>query len=166
MRYLIDSNCFIEPKNTVCPLDVATSFWSKIKSLADEGDIFILDKVKAELSEVEDELKDWVNSNIDKNQVLKFENERSIAQFRLVNAWALTNKQYNQNAINKFLDSTRADIFLVSYAATLPSEWTVVSQEKSSPQKQNDIKLPDACTHFGVRCVSLMDMFREMGETY
>lgn len=29
-----------------------------------------------------------------------------------------------------------------------------------------EIKLPDACAKFGVRCLMLQDMFREMGESY
>ena len=30
MRYLIDSNCFIEPNRTFCPTDVGVSFWNKM----------------------------------------------------------------------------------------------------------------------------------------
>lgn len=166
MKYLIDSNCFIEPKNTMCPLDVAISFWSKIKSLIDQQDIFVLDKVVTELGEIEDGLKNWIHSSIDRSQILKFENECSILQFKSVSLWASGNSQYTKSAKDKFLDASRADVFLVSYAATFPSEWTVVTQEKPAPNKQSEIKLPDACAHFGIHCVSLLDMFREMGETY
>lgn len=37
MDYLIDANCFIESKNVTNPLDVAISFWAKIKDLALAG---------------------------------------------------------------------------------------------------------------------------------
>ena len=39
MKYIIDSNCFITPSRTFCPTDVGVSFWNKIKSLAEEGDV-------------------------------------------------------------------------------------------------------------------------------
>lgn len=49
MDYLIDANCFIESKNVTNPLDVAISFWAKIKDLALAGRIHSIDKVKTEL---------------------------------------------------------------------------------------------------------------------
>lgn len=51
MKYLIDSNCFIEPHRGVCPMDVALSFWTKMKELTCEKDVYILDRVKGELTE-------------------------------------------------------------------------------------------------------------------
>ena len=56
MIYLIDSNCFIEAKNVSNPLDVAISFWNKIKQLAVAGRIHSVDKVKGELMSINDEL--------------------------------------------------------------------------------------------------------------
>lgn len=165
MKYLIDSNCFIEPHRGVCPMDVAISFWNKMKELTCEKDVYILDRVKSELTEWENDLKQWVTNNIGK-QVLKFETDSSIEKFKEVNIWALTNSQYTQSAKEKFMDVTRADIYLVSYAAANPSEWTVVSQEKSAPLSRTEIKMPDACSHFNVRCIQFMDMFREMKETF
>ena len=78
----------------------------------------------------------------------------------------MTNTHYIQPAKDKFMDVTRADIYLVSYAATAPDEWTVVSQERPAPLRSTEIKLPDACAQFGVRCILFMDMFREMHESF
>lgn len=43
---------------------------------------------------------------------------------------------------------------------------TIVSMERPAPRNAGEIKLPDACAKFGVRCLMLQDMFREMGESY
>lgn len=166
MKYLIDSNCFIEPHRGVCPIDVAISFWNKMKELTHERDVYILDRVKGELTEWDNDLKDWIVANIGRQQLVKFENDATVQKFREVNIWTLSNNQYTQAAKDKFMDSTRADIYLVSYAATAPEEWTVVSQEKPAPQRSTEIKLPDVCAQFGVRCILFMDMFREMRETF
>lgn len=147
-------------------MDVAVSFWNKMKELTLERDVYVLDRVKGELTEWDDELKDWVVANVGIKQLVKFENESSINKFREINMWAMSNTQYSQSAKNKFMDATRADIFLVSYAAAEPGEWTVVSQERPAPKSQTEIKLPDACAQFGVRCILFMDMFREMRETF
>lgn len=147
-------------------MDVALSFWNKMKELTCEKDVYILDRVKGELTEWDNDLKKWIVTNVGKEQLLKFENEASVKKFREVNVWAMSNSQYTQPAKDKFMDATRADIYLVSYAATNPTEWTVVSQEKPAPLRSTEIKLPDACAKFGVRCILFMDMFREMQETF
>lgn len=56
----------------------------------------------------------------------------------------------------------KADIYLVAFA----EEWAIVSMERPAPRNAGEIKLPDACAKFGVRCLMLQDMFREMGESY
>lgn len=147
-------------------MDVAISFWNKMKELTRERDVYILDRVKSELTEWDNDLKDWIVENIGKQQLVKFENDATVQKFREVNIWTLSNNQYTQAAKDKFMDSTRADIYLVSYAATAPEEWTVVSQEKPAPQRSTEIKLPDVCAQFGVKCILFMDMFREMRETF
>lgn len=65
MKYLIDSNCFIEPNRTFCPTDVGVSFWNKVKVLSDKGFICSLNKVKDEL-DTGDALDKWVKSNLDR----------------------------------------------------------------------------------------------------
>ncbi|HAT61620.1 MAG TPA: hypothetical protein DCS83_03590 [Prevotella sp.] len=42
----------------------------------------------------------------------------------------------------------------------------MVTEETSARDSKKDIKLPDVCTHFGVRPIHFMDMLREMGVTY
>lgn len=166
MKYLIDSNCFIEPHRGVCPMDVAVSFWNKMKELTSQKDVYILDRVKGELTEWENDLKKWIVANVGNKNLVKFENPISVRKFREVNDWAINNKKYTYSAKEKFMDTTRADIYLVSYAATDPKEWTVVSQERPAPQRSTEIKLPDVCAQFGVKCILFMDMFREMREKF
>lgn len=60
----------------------------------------------------------------------------------------------------------KADIYLVAFAAVAPEEWAIVSMERPAPRNAGEIKLPDACAKFCVRCLMLQDMFREMGESY
>ena len=147
-------------------MDVAISFWNKMKELTCEKDVYILDRVKSELTEWDNDLNRWIMENVGSRQLLRFENDASVRKFREVNVWAMSNTRYTQPAKDKFMDVTRADIYLVSYAATDPNEWTVVSQEKPAPLRSTEIKLPDACAQFGVRCILFMDMFREMHENF
>ncbi len=56
--FLVDANFFIQAHRAIYPLDVATSFWKKVKYIADNGTIISLDKVKNEIYRNEDDLKE------------------------------------------------------------------------------------------------------------
>ncbi|MBQ9639129.1 MAG: DUF4411 family protein [Bacteroidales bacterium] len=167
MKYIFDTNSFITPHRAgYNPLDVAINFWNKIKELSDQSVIGSIDKVKAELSEHDDDLRKWVNKTLPKDFFVKFETEATKEKFREVASWAQNNTNYNTNAKAKFLNATKADIYLVAFSATYPEEYTVVSFERSAPQRIGEIKLPDACNAFGARCIMMADMFRELKQTY
>lgn len=89
-----------------------------------------------------------------------------MAKFREVSTWAQSHRTYNNTAKRKFLDPTKADIYLVAYSAAHPENYTIVSFEKPNPHNVGEIKLPDACDAFGVRCIMMADMFRDLGQTY
>jgi hypothetical protein len=167
MKYIFDTNSFITPhRGGYNPLDVAISFWNKIHELSDTSVIISIDKVKDELFGHDDELKKWVKETLPGNFFVKFESDATLAKLRDVSAWAITHRTYNDAAKRKFLDITKADIYLVSFAATWPEDYTIVSFEKSNPRQVGEIKLPDACNAFGARCIMMADMFHELGQTY
>ena len=62
--YVIDSNFFIQAHRDTYPLDVAFSFWSKVKQLAVEGKIISIDKVKDEIYDKNDALEAWCIENL------------------------------------------------------------------------------------------------------
>lgn len=62
--YVVDSNFFIQAHRANYPLDVALSFWAKVRQLAHEGKIISIDKVKDELYNKNDELEAWCKANL------------------------------------------------------------------------------------------------------
>ena len=119
MIYLIDSNCFIEAKNVSNPLDVAISFWNKIKQLAVAGRIHSVDKVKGELMSINDELSTWVKDNIPSSFFLSTAEASVLTKYSETIQWATANG-FQPNAIADYSQSTKADAFLVAYASTDP----------------------------------------------
>ena len=67
-----------------------------------------------------------------------------------------------QVGIDKFIAADKADIYFVAFASLKPNEYTVVTEEKPSPESKKDIKLPDACSEFNIRCINFMTMLREL----
>ena len=84
----MDSNFFIQAHRVIYPLDIATGFWNKVIMLADSGIIFSIDKVKNELYNNNDELKNWCKSNLPEN----FFRETSdlIQEYAQITNWAFS----------------------------------------------------------------------------
>lgn len=163
--YIVDSNFFIQAHRESYPLDVAFSFWNKVKQLADEGRIISIDKVKNEIYDKNDDLEKWCKANLPKN----FFKDSSpvIAAYNNVCAWALSKSDhYLPKALNEFLDSDIADAFLIAYSLADVTNRIVVTQEKSEPNKKNKIKIPEACNALNVQFVNTIEMFRRLNETF
>ena len=166
MKYIIDSNCFVTSHRSFCPTDVGVSFWSKLRTLAENGKICSIDKVQDELYNNSDELKNWMETSLSDSFFVKFDNAMSVQKLTAIVQWATTNTFYIPKAKTKFLRMDKADIYLASFASVNPAEWTIVSMERSAPNSPGEIKLPDVCMQYNVKCIQLEEMFRELGETY
>ena len=156
MIYLIDANCFIEAKNVSNPLDVAISFWNKIKQLAVAGRIHSIDKVKGELTALNDELSQWVKDNIPANFFLPTTGSDVLSKYSETIQWA-TNNGFKPNAIADYSQSTKADAFLVAYASTDPTNIKIVTNEVSGNGSLKKIKIPEI-----LKCLQCMSLFLEM----
>ena len=104
--------------------------------------------------------------NMPRTFFLSNDGAETIAQLGIIVNWAQNHSFYTAKAKQKFLRMDKADIYLAAFASAAPEEWTVVSMERPAPNNAGEIKLPDACCEFGVHCIMLQDMFRELGEKY
>jgi hypothetical protein len=163
--YVVDTNFFIQAHRVSYPLDVATSFWNKVRQLAFEEKIISIDKVKDEIYPYEDALKDWCETNLPPNFFK--DSTPVISAYRQVASWALSrSSHYLPNAIAEFLNADEADAFIIAYALTDVNNTIIVTHEVSTPNKINKIKIPDACIALNVRYVNPITMFRELHETF
>jgi hypothetical protein len=97
--FIVDSNFFIQAHRVNYPLDVAYSFWNKVKQLADSGKIISIDKVKEEIFDNNDLLTKWCESNLPGEFFM--DTSHSIDSYRVVTSWVLSrNSHYLPNAIN------------------------------------------------------------------
>ncbi|MDA3860101.1 MAG: DUF4411 family protein [Melioribacteraceae bacterium] len=163
--YVVDSNFFIQAHRAIYPLDVAITFWEKVKQLAIDGKIVSIDKVKNELYDKNDELELWCKDNLP-SDFFKSSDE-SIPSYIQVAEWASSRSDhYLEKAINEFLDADEADAFLIAFVLSDNGNRILVTHEKSAPQKKGRIKIPDVCDSLGVRTFKTIDMFRDLGETF
>ncbi len=162
--YVIDSNFFIQAHRVYYPLDVAYSFWQKVKQLARKGKIISIDKVKDEIFDHNDELEKWCKENLP-DSFFK-DSSSSISEYRQVTAWAISkNDHFLPKALSEFLDANEADAFMVAFVLNNPNN-VLVTQEISEPFRKNKVKIPDACIALDVQYLNVMDMFRQLKETF
>lgn len=162
--YIVDSNFFIQAHRAYYPLDVITSFWTKIADLSNLGVIKSIDKVKLEIydnSSHEDELKVWCENNLPNDFFIN--TESALGNYARIAKWANSmNQHYSHNAIEEFLSAELADPWLVAYA--IGQDVTIVTYEKSEPNRKNRIKIPEVCNQFGIRYINTVEMLRELSE--
>lgn len=163
--YLLDTNFFIQAHRVSYPLDVALSFWNKVKYLAEKGKIISIDKVKNEIFGNNDTLKYWCIENLPESFFK--DTSKVVGSYQRVVEWVISKSDhYNQAAINEFLDAEEADSFLIAYALTDPDNKIIVTQETSEPQRKSKVKLPDACIALNIHFTDTMGMLRQMGEAF
>lgn len=162
--YLVDSNFFIQAHRAYYPLDVVTSFWSKVAELSNRGNIKSIDKVKIEIydnSTHEDELKQWCVKNLPFGFFI--ETGYVVSNYAEIAKWANSMAyHFRKNAIDEFLATNKADPWLV--ATAMEEGYTLVTYEKSEPNRRSRIKIPEVCNYFGVRYIDTVQMLREMKE--
>ncbi len=143
------------------PFDVTPSLWNFLKSQFDKDILFANDKVIQELVRNDDDLTTWVKASIKKEGIVDTKKEPEIINhYSVLMSWANSHPGYNSIAVKDFAKFSNADPWLV--AGAVEKELTVVSQEISSPQSQNIIKLPDACLAFDVRHINTISFLREL----
>lgn len=163
--YVVDSNFFIQAHRGNYPLDVAISFWDKVKQLAEQQKIISIDKVKKEIYDHQDDLRTWCENNLPADF---FKDTTSVVtSYSQVVIWANSRRgHYFSTAIAEFLDADEADAWLVSYAHVDTVNRIIVTHEKSQPDRKNKVKIPEACARFNIRFVDTIEMFRQLGERF
>jgi hypothetical protein len=163
--YVIDSNFFIQAHRVTYPLDIAFSFWKKIKQLAEEGKIISIDKVKNEIFDKNDDLENWCINNLPVNFFK--DSSQVMVEYGRVSAWAYSRSDhYLPNALNEFMNADEADAFIVAFALAEPNNRIIVTNETSEPNRRNKVKIPDVSKAINIRYVNAMDMFRLLKETF
>lgn len=161
MIYLVDSSCLMTASQTTYPFDIAESFWNKIAELAQNHEFYSIDKVEDEIKINLDQLSKWCNDNLPDDFFISTETDDVYDKFNELVNWA-QKKEIRQAGIDKFIDANKADIYFVAFASLKPNEYTVVTEETSALSSKRDIKLPDACSAFNIRCINFMTMLREL----
>jgi len=152
MKYLLDSDVFIQAKNLHYGLDFCPAFWEWLVSSNPCGRVFSIEKVGDEIEAGADELADWAAAR-GEGFFLKPESA-ILPALAKVSTWA-NGQGYEPAAVSTFLQS--ADFYLVAQA--LAHGYVVVTHEVAAASTKK-IKIPNACIGVGVKCMNPYEMLR------
>jgi len=168
--YIFDSSSFITPYRLYYAEDIVPSFWEQLEDLIENGKVCTIDKVKEEITKIDDQLSRRVKRLFKRavpfrrkntsDNLFSFGGESSewIA-YKSVISWA-ENSSYNKAAISEFKNDSKADAFLIAFCKTY--NLTLVTEEVFKRKKKR-IPIPNACSALNVRCLNLFDFMRETG---
>ncbi len=155
MTYILDSNVFIQAKNTYYGFDICPGFWSWLDSAGSKRQIVFLSKICDELIEGRDDLAKWAKDR--KNVTWRQEIDDPITQrnFRTISAYVMSGP-YKLGAKNHFL--AKADPWLVAKAMSIGG--TVVTHETFEPHALRRVPLPNICNEFKVPWINIFDLLK------
>ena len=143
------------------PISHFPSLWRNVELLGKNRRLISPNEVYDELEKQDDELFKW--AKLHKQVFLKLDDEQVAVGLQIVNDFP--------DLVNPLKQTPDADPFVISLAIVqrkrstlLGDECIVVSAEKrGSPQKY---KIPDVCSHFGIRHFTILDIIAEEGWTF
>ncbi len=151
IKYLLDTNIFIQAKNLHYGFDFCPAFWAWLIAQNATGKVASIEKVADELSG-EDELSDWVTAR--GRTFFLPADDPVIPALTEVSAWT-TSQRYEASAVSTFLQV--ADYWLVSHARA--HNFTVVTHEVPADSVRK-IKIPNVCIGLGIPCITPYEMLR------
>lgn len=161
--FLLDANVFIEAWKGYYAPDIVPGFWISLIKHAEDGSLFSIDRVLAELERGRDALCDLA-----KEQFGPF--WRSTTDVEVVAAYKETinlvyaNSDYLETAKHDFAEADNADAWIVAYAKA--KGCTVITDERFNENIKRRIPIPNVCRKVDVKCLNTFGMLRRLNTIF
>jgi len=161
VSYIFDTCAWIGAWEKVYPVDLFPNLWEKFSELIGSGTIYSVQKVR-------DEIRSGVSLPAKKGAVIAASSQELVKWMRNHRNLRLPPSQEEEDLVSEIINSedgkrliTRkrpdpADPHVIARAEI--EEWTVVTQEGVGGNG-----IPAVCEKRGVKCINLIDFFREQG---
>lgn len=152
MIYCIDTSAWLDGWARDYPPDVFPSLWEKLAECVSDGVLRCSEEVYVELEKKDDGIHDWLKAR--KEVMVPINEEIQTTVMALLAAYP--------RLVDTHRNRSQADPFVIATAERLGKEAVVVTGEK--PRGKLDTpKIPDVCDVRGIRCISFLEMLRELG---
>jgi hypothetical protein len=159
--YTSDSDGLITAKQATYRFNLFPVFWTFLSKKLADGVVRFLKLVYEELVTnvmKEDELARWAKARR-RNGLCVSASKKVQEACTKVADYVKNNPRYGQPAQAKFLGG--ADPWLIAHA--IAEGGAVVTQETRVSPDSKQVRIPDVCAYFKVRCINTCDMLEELG---
>ena len=158
LQFVIDSNVLITAKNSYYAFDLCPSFWNWLVATIHNRQIMIIDRVRDELLAGNDNLANWVRSQVSGLHVPSGDASVVTAFSQMMN-WVQQNQMFTNEAKVEF--ASKADGWIAAYASV--NHLTVVTLETFDPNIKVRVKLPNVCRQFNIDYINTFELLRRLG---
>ena len=164
VKYLLDSNIFIESHNIHYHPNFCEGFWDWITKGFEANIFFSIDKVKVELLRHNDDLSQRIKDHsIPSDFFIKSLGDPLITQsYGHLMDWLNSTTNFTPKAVSDFQSVSGADSFLI--AAAMSYDYIIVTKETSDPNCKKRVKIPDAAKANSVQCITLHQLLNKHAE--
>jgi hypothetical protein len=150
--YCIDTCALIDLWRRHYPPDVFESLWRDIENLIQQGMLTAPQEVLDEIASQDDDLLKWAKRNKNMFEILDQSQTNEVRNI----------ERDFPDLIDPNKETPEADPFIVALAKM--KGWAVLTSEKQGTATHP--RIPDICRRYGMRCLSLVEFFRELGWKY
>ncbi len=151
MKYSIDTSAILDGWRRYYPPDVFPALWNRLEQLVEKGELAASEEVLIELEKRDDQVYGWAKKRKVRMFVPIDERQQREVLSVLSGHEKLVDTRKNRSA---------ADPFVIALARVEGCAVVTGERATGSPDRPN---IPDVCEALGVRCLSLLDLFREQG---
>jgi hypothetical protein len=147
--YCVDTSGWLDGWVRDYPPDVFPSVWEKLSDCIASGTIKCSEEVYVELDKKDDEIHKWIMAR--KTVLVPIDEAIQRVVSELLAA--------HPRLVDTHRNRSQADPFVIATAQVLGA--VVVTGEKRG--KLDSPKIPDVCEIRNIRCITFLDMLRELG---
>lgn len=160
VKYIIDTNSFVEPYKKFYAFDIVPTYWKKFETVFANDDIILMDVVYDEIAKSDDDLFRWLK----KQGKSKTRRDRFVDAYGQIMSYIQTCGFYNTKALNEWADFDHADPWIVS--AAIATGGTIVTFETTNriargSSKVGKVKIGDVAGYFGIKYENIYGFMRE-----
>ncbi len=148
-RFCLDANIFITAWKVLYPKEVFFSLWEQLAQQKEQ--ITIITPVYKEIKKGQDELFDWIKSQVFTTSELSSEMEQIALDLE---------SEYETTEYSKGAGSI--DIKLIAFAKVSESFVVTFEEQPNLPNKKSNYKVPTICREKNVKCISFVEFLRHV----
>jgi hypothetical protein len=153
MPYSVDTSGWLDGWQRYYPADVFPSLWSKLDDLITAGEIISSEEVYLELKRKDDDLHAWIQAR--KQMLVPLDEAIQVHAVGLLDEFP--------RLVDTLRGRSKADPFVI---ATAMARGAVVVTGEPLTGKLDKPRIPDVCQLKNIRCITFLQMIRELKLTF